>query len=154
MKYSEETIVALENAIGKGLSSTVACNLVGITPKTFYLWKTEHPEFWPRMLAARAKKMEYLSEELIKKGFGKETIECPECGEKFEHKYNNAAWQAIAWLLERTEFKEYGNKSRVEHTGKDGGAIEVSVETARKKVFHGLFNKVTDSEKGANTEEH
>ena len=32
----------------------------------------------------------------------------------------NGSWQAAAWFLERTDFDEFGNKSKLEHTGSDG----------------------------------
>lgn len=34
-------------------------------------------------------------------------------------------WQAAAWMLERKWGEEFGKKDKLEHTGKDGGAIEV-----------------------------
>ena len=37
------------------------------------------------------------------------------------------SWQAAAWLLERKYFADWGRKERLEHTGKDGGPVAVSL---------------------------
>jgi len=37
-------------------------------------------------------------------------------------------WQAAAWFLERTDFEHFGNKSKFEHTGKDGKPVTIIVE--------------------------
>ncbi|MCH7950618.1 MAG: hypothetical protein IH875_09125, partial [Candidatus Dadabacteria bacterium] len=38
------------------------------------------------------------------------------------------SWQAAAWFLERTDFEEFGNKSKFEHTGTDGKPMTIIVE--------------------------
>ena len=38
------------------------------------------------------------------------------------------SWQAAAWFLERTSFEEFGNKSKFEHSGKDGKPMTIIVE--------------------------
>ena len=40
----------------------------------------------------------------------------------------DGSWQAAAWFLERTDFEEFGNKSKFEHTGKDGKPVTIIVE--------------------------
>jgi len=40
----------------------------------------------------------------------------------------NGNWQAAAWFLERTDFEEFGNKSKYEHTGRDGKPMTIIVE--------------------------
>jgi len=42
--------------------------------------------------------------------------------------YTVPQWQAAAWFLERTDFDEFGNKSKFEHSGKDGKPITLIVE--------------------------
>ena len=39
----------------------------------------------------------------------------------------DGTWQASAWFLERSYPKRWGRSDRVEHTGADGGPVEVSV---------------------------
>ena len=39
----------------------------------------------------------------------------------------DGTWQASAWYLERSYPKRWGRSDRVEHTGADGGPVEVSV---------------------------
>ena len=40
----------------------------------------------------------------------------------------DGSWQAAAWFLERTDFEHFGNKSKFEHTGKDGKPVTIIVE--------------------------
>lgn len=39
----------------------------------------------------------------------------------------DGSWQAAAWFLERTDFEHFGNKSKFEHTGKDGKPVTIRV---------------------------
>jgi len=39
----------------------------------------------------------------------------------------DGSWQAAAWFLERTDFEHFGNKSKFEHTGKDGKPVTIMV---------------------------
>ena len=103
-KYNEQLVKAIEKAIESGMSNIKACDLVGIAEPTFYKWLDEKVEFSKRIKAARSNKIKRLLK----------TIDT--AGKK--------QWQAAAWILERTEFKEYGNKSKHEVTGEDGNPIE------------------------------
>jgi transposase-like protein len=40
-------------------------------------------------------------------------------------------WQAAAWRLERKFPEKWGRKTRVEHTGEDGGPVQVSIAINR-----------------------
>lgn len=40
-------------------------------------------------------------------------------------------WQAAAWRLERMHPERYAQKQKLEHTGADGGALQVSVSINR-----------------------
>ena len=41
--------------------------------------------------------------------------------------YSAPNWYPAAWFLERTDFDEFGNKSKLEHTGRDGKAMVFKV---------------------------
>lgn len=47
-------------------------------------------------------------------------------------------WQAAAWLLERFYPQEFAQVRKMEHTGSDGGAIEMTVDEKRDKVHDAL----------------
>jgi hypothetical protein len=40
-------------------------------------------------------------------------------------------WQALAWMLERTRPARYSRRTTVEHSGPEGGAVELSLSEAR-----------------------
>ncbi len=44
---------------------------------------------------------------------------------------NGTNWQRFAWVLERRFPTRWGSKQRVEHTGADGGAIQIDDARAR-----------------------
>ncbi len=94
MKYTEEIVKAFEKAISEGLPNIQACDLLHISEPTFYRWKEEKKDFCKRIKEAKAKR--------TKKLLG--NIET--AGEK--------QWQASAWILERTDFDNFGNKSKLE----------------------------------------
>ena len=125
MKYTKEIIKQLEDAIRSGLSNVKACELVGINPTTLYGWMKEKSYFYNRIKKARAEKCKLYADTIKAAGLGHVSATCPECGCEFEVMISKAQWQAIAWLAERTEFDEFGNKQRVEHTGKDGEPIAI-----------------------------
>jgi len=110
-KYSEQIVQDLEKAILNGLSNKKACDLVGIQQDTFYIWLRKHPEFSERIKKARARKCNLYAEIIQAAGLGEIDVECPKCHKKFPVKLSQKQWQAIAWLAERTEPEEFGQKN-------------------------------------------
>lgn len=105
-KYSEELVHALEEAIESGMSNIRACDLVGITENTFYTWIKEKDEFSKRIKEARSRKIKNCLDRIRKAG--------------------DRTWQADAWILERTEFKDFGKQEKIEHSGEQ--TIRVTIE--------------------------
>jgi transposase len=60
----------------------------------------------------------------------------------------DGTWQASAWFLERSYPKRWGRSDRVEHTGADGGPVEVAVslDELESKVVELLSRKAPDVE--------
>ena len=123
MKYTEETIKQLETAIQQGMSKSKACELVGIADMTYDRWM-QKKEFAERMKKARAKKIAYLLSHIRLAGIGELTVECEKCGAKKEITIPTRQWQALAWILERTEGDEFVVKTKTEISGKDGQPFE------------------------------
>ena len=102
MKYTDELVNTLVKSIETGLSIKKACDYVGISQKTFYQWVNEKSEFSNKIKKARATKINNLLEQIRISGMGETTVECPHCKEKHVVKLPSKAWQALAWILERT----------------------------------------------------
>jgi len=143
MKYCEEIVVQLEEAIKSGLSDKKSCDLVGINKVTFYRWqnkylqddKTPNPVYKSnlsnRLKKARAEKCKLYAEMIKTAGIGEFEATCPHCNEKHIIKLPQKQWQAIAWLAERTEFDEFGARQKIDSNIAVKGPIEVIVKDDR-----------------------
>lgn len=63
----------------------------------------------------------------------------------------DGTWQAAAWFLERSHPRKWGRWERVEHSGPDGGAIQVeavSADALEDKVMKILQAEGRDSDTG------
>ena len=92
MKYCEQIVKDIVEAIEKGLSNNATCDYVGISKETFYKWIKDHSDFSDQVKRAQSEKKIDLLEKI-------KTI-----GEK--------NWQALAWILERCYPDEFGVKVR------------------------------------------
>jgi hypothetical protein len=61
----------------------------------------------------------------------------------------DGTWQASAWWLERSFPKRWGRSDRVEHTGADGGPLEVQVtmDELEEKVGQLLSHRSLENKK-------
>jgi len=89
-KHPATTRVLVE-AIRNGLNQTFASKLAGITQHTLKVWRDSDPLFARELEAARA--------EFVQKHVG--NID----------RHSKRNWQASAWLLERTEARDFGSPS-------------------------------------------
>jgi len=89
-KHPATTRVLVE-AIRNGLNQTFASKLAGITQHTLKVWRDSDPLFARELEAARA--------EFVQKHVG--NID----------RHSKRNWQASAWLLERTEARDFGPPS-------------------------------------------
>ena len=135
-KYCEEMVQKIEKAIKSGLSLRKTCELVDIAQQTFFDWMDKKPEFSERIKRARFEKITKLLEHIKAAGIGKKEITiivtCPKCQHNFtetrEIEISTKQWQALSWILERTEFDEFGLKMKHEHEAKEPIEIVVKYE--------------------------
>lgn len=116
-KLTPELTKRFAEAVEKGHPYSSACDLLGISVTTFTEWvargegRHERPATDAHAAFAAAIKEAKAKREQRWQG----VIEDAAIG---------GTWQAAAWLLERTNRKEFGRHESVEMTGKDGGPVE------------------------------
>jgi hypothetical protein len=117
-KFTPERAEKILEALRLGVPQNTAVTYGGISESTFYNWladakKDDAPthlvEFLESVKAARAE-AEVRSVAIIQNAARKQ-------------------WQAAAWFLERSFPSHWAKTDRHEITGKDGGAIELNVDT-------------------------
>ena len=81
--------------------------LAGVPESTGRGWMEQFPDFSEGIKRARAQARQEALDTIKKGNTGKD----------------GPAWQSAAWFLERSDFENWGNKSRQEITGADGGPL-------------------------------
>jgi hypothetical protein len=102
-----DRVDALCVMLSKGITITHACSGLGINRSEFYAWKNADDDFRCRVNAALG---EYENSLLARiDAAGNQPKE----------------WKALTWLLEKRFPKKYGDRKRVELTGKNGQPLRV-----------------------------
>lgn len=109
----DQTQAVIVRAISVGATFEAAANAGGVVYNTFNEWMKKGE-------AAKSGKYRDFYE-AVKKAKGNRQIRWLA---QIEKAADGGNWQAAAWKLERTEPKNFG-RQRVEHTGADGGPIQV-----------------------------
>lgn len=124
-KLTDETQTKITQAIQLGATYEHAAQYAGIAYSTFNDWMKKGEA------AKSGKFVQFL--EAVKEAEGKATVGWLA---KIEKAANEGAWQAAAWKLERRYPEIYG-RQRVEHTGAEGGTLEidVTVNRALNKIY-------------------
>lgn len=99
-----------------------ACREVGVAPPTFYDWLERAPDLVERF--ARARKIGTAI--LVDDSFVKATD--PELAPQNVGRAR-LAWDATKWVAAHQDPDTFGDKTRTELTGKDGGAIQTETTT-------------------------
>jgi hypothetical protein len=108
--FTEAKAAAVYERLRKRASLPDAFALSDIVESTGRNWMKSHPDFLEGVKKARAEA----------RAAAMEVLERGETGQ------SGKAWQSAAWFLERSDFEHWGNKTRQEHTGADGGPIRVT----------------------------
>lgn len=93
-----------------GATYELACGYANIGVSTFYEWMSSNQEF----------------AETIKEAEGAGAVALLA---RIRKEADEGTWQAAAWILERRYPKQYGRTVVTnEHTGADGGALQIEVK--------------------------
>lgn len=141
-KISETVIESITEAIENGVPQVHAARAAGITDTTLRDWETRgweaqrlreegkepdtseliYERFSHMLVKSRSQKMVKLTQGIIDAGYGghvtreKTTVD-KHGNEHTEKVFADKKWQALAWILERTESDTYSLKHQVEHSG-------------------------------------
>lgn len=160
--YSQQMADLICERLANGESLRTICGDEGMPDKsTVFRWLAAHEDFATIYARAREVQAEVLADELIeiaddgrndwmeRRGAEDENIGWRENGEAMRRSQLRIATRQ--WIAERMLPKKYGNKTQLEHTGKDGGPIQTEGlsdnEVARRVAFmlaKGLQAKAPD----------
>jgi transposase len=143
-KLNPERQARIVEALNNGNYIETAARYAAITPQAMYKWLNRGNAERQRILEGE----DPLPEEQIYVDF----VEAVEKARSQAEMRNvgliqkaavDGTWQAAAWFLERSYPKRWGRSDRLEHTGADGGPMEVqvSVEQLEEKVLELLAHR-------------
>ena len=118
-KYSPAYVEEVVTFCAQGYSLTAFAGSIGVTRSSINEWAGEHPEFSEAVNRAKAKRAAWWEERARQVAL--------------EGGPGGQATMVIFGLKNHAP-EDYREISRTEHTGKDGGAIELSVDERRKAV--------------------
>lgn len=145
----------LTAAISKELCDTIkagntvvtAYQLANVSEASYYRWFNKGEEsikkgivndfsqFVDDIIKAKAFAKAYLTQNIRKAG-------------------DSGDWKASAWILERCYKEEYAKQETIEHTGKDGGPIEIKSDPKEKLLskLNSLADKIGEREPDEGTD--
>lgn len=122
--YGEISLQIIANLAASGRTKELIAKTLGMTPRNFRYLCEEHPE----IDEAIAMGSSILGADLVEMMFGKI--------KRGEDKNNGLLKIALE------EFAGIGKKSiKVEHTGRDGGDIEINVNNVKQSIINRIFNE-------------
>jgi hypothetical protein len=128
-KYTPETIKAVTDAIGAGMSIEDSCVYADIAKETFYTWKIDYPEF-----SDAVKKAEI-------NGKLRRILRIDKAGK-------DGHWQADAWYLERKFPEEYGRKLTLNISPEHAALLQLAgltIVEAWKNLMEAIAQEVYES---------
>ena len=136
-RLCKDTMSILMRALKAGNTKKDACNLASISEQTFYRWLREGED-------APKDSQAYQFCESVKKSIS----EARNRNVVFIQKHASNNWQAAAWYLERSDPEHWGKRDKVEMTGKDGEAMEMSIISQKEmsdEEMASVMNKFTEA---------
>jgi len=119
--YSEKTADEIVQRMIEGESLTAICKDERMPPRvTVYAWFDKHPDFYARCARAREALADYLVDEIdeIAKSATKDNIE------QVKIRVSTKQWRAMKMAP-----RMYGDRTRTEVTGDNGGPIQMQAIT-------------------------
>jgi hypothetical protein len=132
--YTPELAAKLCSYLSMGKSLRTACKQEGMPSiMTVYNWLSRHPEFIEQYTRAKEESAEALAEDMLDIADESPTaIETDKDGNVVATKLDSAGVarnrlrvETRKWVASKLKPKKYGDLSKLELTGKDGGALEV-----------------------------
>lgn len=147
--YKPEYAAQAAKLCSLGATDVEMADFFEVATSTLYLWKNTHPEFSEALKAAKENADNRVERSLYQRalGYSHEAVKIISVGGEvqsvpYREHYAPDTTAAIFWLKNRRP-DEWREKTVQEHTGKDGGAIELSTvtDTDRAKAMALLATK-------------
>ena len=143
---NNEMIQKIATAFGYGNYGTVVADYVGVHPTTLGQWIRRGEELSGKD-EGELDNDERLFVELYNEVRKARSMSEMRAVERIRQA-GERDWKANAWFLERTATSRWGRTERLELTGAEGGAIEVSAEAVERKLEALLANHASALEQG------
>lgn len=154
-KFDEALTEKIIGLAKEGKTDAEIAELIGVTERTFYLWKRSKPEFFQALKEGKSVADDLVVTALFRRAVGYSHKESKvvsteggaEVVEVIKH-YPPDPVSAIYWLNNRQP-EQWRNAHRLEHTGKNGGPIEsVSLTLEEfKKAMADLVGGISGDDK-------
>jgi hypothetical protein len=112
-KYDDERVKNILDVIRAGNYNVIAARAAGINPDTFYEWMKTRPDFSDAVKKAQAE------------GECRNVTIIAQAAQK--------QWQAAAWNLERKYPERWGQRQKIEHSGKIAHSSEAQAYTKEQR---------------------
>ena len=136
--YNPKMCKIAQNCAMMGMTDQHICEILGISDDSYYRYIKKYPEFKEAIQQGRHGILGDVAEKLYKTALGYEyterTVITSDDGritEKVEQKYSKPSIVAQKYIMSSRLGGEWRESSKVEMTGKDGGAIEIEDSSAK-----------------------
>jgi hypothetical protein len=153
MAKSPETAMAVLDDIASGLSVKAACDRNGVGEKTFYQWAAgkgaPYQEFTQDYARATLIRAERMADEIlaIADDTSQDTAVDEDGDEYTRHEHIQRSKLRVdtrKWLMAKMMPKKYGDRVVQEHTGADGGPLQVVSASDKEVLAHFIRTRGKD----------
>lgn len=137
-KLTDDLIEELCGYLEEGMPTSTACDLAGISARSFQRWRKRGKEEINRVEEGHVNCRERKSEKPYCRFWRRTTRARAEGDRKHVKNIVNAGeedWRASAWYLERARPEQWSKTTKHEHMGEGGGPVDhnMSIEEWREK---------------------